>query len=408
MGAKRRTVRWAGRTTRAKGGTVHARTRASTITTDEWLQLNLGIAPGTRAPLTTFASAVRPVNAQDFQREIIDFDSEATEGTAFETFAAGSTGLSKFQDIPWPTGLAPKPVRTLSARSNGPLPRADVLVVTWTADEGHALSRVLTPGFDSKNDWKAYTHNFAKLKAQFRAGCPALEAGRLGAYWMTTIHGKKVLCFKSDSHLSQDGPKIPNFTVWQQLIGEVQPSLVVTTGTGGGIGAQWEVGDVIVSPIVRFDCTKKLAKQPFAQAHYQSSYRVPQGRFAQAESLFRANAAQLPNTNTRKTPAIAVSKTLAESIVTTDFFGFDDVNDTFGLQHLGDLSEMGDAVLGDVATGLGSKAPLWVSVRNVSDPQMNDPGKTEKEVGHDATTIYKAFGRWSSVCSAIVCWALIA
>ena len=33
------------------------------------------------------------------------------------------------------------------------LPTADVLVVTWTVDEGHALSRVLTPGKDSRNDY---------------------------------------------------------------------------------------------------------------------------------------------------------------------------------------------------------------------------------------------------------------
>ena len=49
----------------------------------------------------------------------------------------------------------------LSTRS--PLPRADVLVVTWTVDEGHALSRVLTPGKDSRNDYVSYTRNFAAI-----------------------------------------------------------------------------------------------------------------------------------------------------------------------------------------------------------------------------------------------------
>jgi uridine phosphorylase len=48
----------------------------------------------------------------------------------------------------------------------------------------------------------------------------------------------------------------------------VSPSLVVTTGTAGGIGQDFEVGDVIVSPIIRFDCTAKCKKEPFAQAHY--------------------------------------------------------------------------------------------------------------------------------------------
>ena len=43
-----------------------------------------------------------------------------------------------------------------------PLPRADVLVVTWTVDEGHALSRVLTPGKD-------FLERLPVLHAQLRA-----------------------------------------------------------------------------------------------------------------------------------------------------------------------------------------------------------------------------------------------
>ena len=115
-----------------------------------------------------------------------------------------------------------------------------------------------------------YTHNFAKIAKKMRKGCPALQAKRLGAYWTTTIGKKSVVVFKSDSHMSQDGPQLPNIDVWRQIIREVQPKLVITTGTAGGIGKQFEVGDVVVSPIVRFDCTAKFKKKPFAQAHYSS------------------------------------------------------------------------------------------------------------------------------------------
>ena len=289
-----------------------------TLKTSDWLQLNLGIRPGQAVPRDAIALGKRPSTSEDFQREIIDFDSEGSEGAAFFAFATGATGLSKFQDIPWPKGLAPRPATRMAGRATGALPHADVLVVTWTVDEGHALSRVLTPGFDSHNDWKPYAHNFSAISKKMRRGSPALEAGRLGAYWMTTIAGKKVLCFKSESHLSQDGPEMPNFDVWRQLIAEVQPKLVITTGTGGGIGKQWEVGDVIVSPIVRFDCTAKFKSKPFAHSDYRSPYKVRQTRFQQAVTLFRANAAQLPNTNRRKIPEISVSKSVRTSIVTTD------------------------------------------------------------------------------------------
>ena len=55
----------------------------------------------------------------------------------------------------------------------------------------------------------------------------------------------------------------------------------------------------------------------------------------------------------------------------------------------------------------GGKAPRWVAVRNVSDPQIKAEGTIRQQAAL-AAQIYKGFGRWSSVCSAIVCWALIA
>ena len=95
-------------------------------------------------------------------------------------------------------------------------------------------------------------------------------------------------------------------------------------------------------------------------------------------------------------------------MVTTDFFGFDTSDNHYELQGLGDVSEMGDAVLGMVAQALGDSAPPWLAIRNVSDPQIKADGMTSKQQAQMAATIYKAYGRWSSVCSAIVCWAAIA
>ena len=380
-----------------------------------WVQRNLGFDPiSTPPPAATFAvkaAAAKAPSNEDFQREIIDFDSESSHGMAFVAFTT-STGLSRFTDIPWPKALAPKTGPKPSGTSSRPLPRADVLVVTWTVDEGHALSRVLTPGKDSRNDYFSYTHNYNSISKKMRKGCPALEAKRLGTYWTTTIGKKKVVIFKSDSHLSQDTrqlPKgtgtLPNQDVWKQIITEVQPKLVITTGTAGGIGKQCEVGDVIVSPIVRFDCLKWLKSEPYHDANYKGS--KPNAKyFAKAKVLFKANAGQLPKDNTRP-PKIITTATPASSVLTTDFFGFDTSDNHYGLQGLGAVSEMGDAVLGFVAADLGQSAPRWVAVRNVSDPQIKAEG-TLREQAQIAAQIYKGFGRWSSVCSAIVCWALIA
>src|SRR5262249_32256664 len=221
-----------------------------------------------------------------------------------------------------------------------------------------------------------------------RRGAPALEAKCLGTYWTTGIGNKSVVVFKSNSHMSQDGPQLPNQDVWQQIIEETRPKLVLTTGTGGGIGKQFEVGDAICSSIVRFDCTAKFKKEPFAQAHY-SSKPANTKFFRTAQSLFKANSAQLPKDNTRAPKIIRVGPTaLKSSVVTTDFFGFDTSDNHYKLQGLGDLSEMGDAVLGLVAQKMGRSAPRWLAIRNVSDPQIKAEG-TLREQAKLAASIYK-------------------
>jgi hypothetical protein len=215
--------------------------------------------------------------------------------------------------------------------------------------------------------------------------------------------------------MSQDTKKaptgnqtLPNEDVWRQIIDDVQPKLVITTGTGGGIGTKCEVGDVVVSPIVRFDSKKWLRNEPFHAAHYDAP--EPKTKFfAEAQTLFKANAGQLPKDNMRP-PQILHTTGLSTSVVTTDFFGFDISDDHYQLQGLGFLSEMGDAILGLLMNRLkeeGKPTPRWIAVRNVSDPQVKAEG-TLTDQAHVAAQIYKGFGRWSTVCSAIVCWALIA
>lgn len=376
----------------------------------KWAIRNLGFDPVAKPPpVSAFAiarAAVAPSD-EDLQREIIEFDSEAPHGREFLAYTT-ATGLSRFTDIRWPRGLAPKTGPAPRGRANGPLPRADVLVVTWTVDEGHATSRVLTPGKDSRNDYRPYTHNYKSISKKMVGRAPALQAKRLGTWWTTRVGSKSVVVFKSDSHMSQDGPRLPNIDVWRQIIDEVRPRLVLTTGTAGGIGRQFEVGDVIVSPIVRFDCIRKFKRKPFHAAHY-ASVAAKKQYFAKARTLFKANADQLPRENPRL-PKIFTSapKALSESVVTTDFFGFDTSNDYYKLKGLGCASEMGDAILGLVCAELGERAPRYVAVRNVSDPQIKADGLTLRQQAQLAAHIYKAFGRWSTVCSAIACWALIA
>jgi hypothetical protein len=93
--------------------------------------------------------------------------------------------------------------------------------------------------------------------------------------------------------------------------------------------------------------------------------------------------------------------------MTTDFFGFDTSDNHYKLQGLGDISEMGGAVLGLVASRMGSKTPRWIAVRNVSDPQIKAEGTLEQQA-ELAAQIYKDSAAGVLFAAGLVSWALIA
>ena len=349
-------------------------------------------------------------NDTDLARHIIEFDPDVPSTHATWTLPqARAMTRATLAPIAWPSGLAPtpKPIST-APKPSAPLPTCDYLVVTWTVAEALALSDTLTPGYESKTGWYDYDHNYVSVFAPLiRKGAPASESKRLGSYFVTTIGGKKVVCFKSELHMSQDGPKLPIKLLWQQLLLETQAKLIITTGTAGGIGGGIELGDVVVAQSVRFDCQKSFKNASFHKASYDCS-TVSSQKFTVAQTLMAANAAKLPVA--KRNPAIFTRSTKNVTpidVVTTDFFAFDDTTNNYGLQGLGSAVEMGDAVLGLVIAGLGSGAPRWTAVRNASDPQI-DGTLPMPEQNKTAAQIYEKFGYWTTVCSAIATWAIIA
>jgi nucleoside phosphorylase len=350
-------------------------------------------------------------SAESWARHLIEFDAEEPSTYSPHTLPLAEMMRAPARSpIPWPKGKEPTPTPLRRAPSpNDALPECDYLVVTWTAEEAKCLADTLTPGFPSKTAWYDYTHNFeSEYVPIIRRGAPSVQdSHRLGSYFPTVIAGKRVLCFKSELHMSQDGPKLPIAKLWAQMISEVKPKLMITTGTSGGIGSAIELGDVVVAPSVRFDCTTKFKNAPFHNSAYSCS-KLKTTSFAAAQQLFKANLAHLPPAG--RAPEIftqPVAGVKETEIVTTDFFAFDDTSDTFGLSGLGLAVEMGDAVLGMVIAQTGAKAPKWAAVRNASDPQINSAGLTKKEAATKAAQIYERFGYWTTISSAITCWALV-
>ena len=373
-------------------------------------------------------------------RHIIEYGSTPADLELDRVVAAPRAGpaLAAALALPWPAGLAPQPQELPAVPSvDDPLPRADCLVMTWTVAEHEALADVLTPGVD-RNRWFRYRRGFdERYRPQIRGGAPAVAANRLGSYYSTRIGQKTVVCFKSELHLNQDGIRtgegtatLPVADLFRQAIAEVQPELVITTGTAGATYSHHQLGDVIVTRAARFRLSQEFRNELWNGDTYRCDFQIPTGQLDGAKQLLAVHAdrvqepmfgpptAQYPWDGPLITPPVDVPDIKLDGrdfaafhpILTTDSFEFG--TSTNRLQYIGCGVEMGDAVLGMVAEELGAGAPRWLVVRNASDPQINGQLQSSPRAlnmqAHWAVWYYETYGYWTSVNSAIAVWAMIA
>ncbi|MEO6571303.1 MAG: hypothetical protein ABIO83_07110 [Ilumatobacteraceae bacterium] len=374
----------------------------------------------------------------DLARRIYDFGLTADDlGPRLHGQAAGAKARAALT-IDWPTGLDPRPqALAFEPDVTDPLPRADVLVITWTAAELLALADVLTPGVNPRTRWYRYARHFEEYLPEIRGGAPARMAGRLGSYYPTRIGTKSVLCVKSELHLNQDGVKtgagtatLPVARFIEQMYDEVRPKLVITVGTAGGTLAQAELGDVMITRSVKFRCTQEFRNEPFNTVTYRSAATVRRKHLTTALRLMQAHAHELtepdfgPPTDFYEfgpnlpghvnTPSILIDGDDFPRdcpMLTTDFFEFG--TSTNGLDEVGCGVEMGDAVFGLIGERHGAAGPKWLVIRNASDPRINGnlpagPPSALNMQAHWAVWYYEAFGYWTSVNSAIATWSQIA
>ncbi len=300
--------------------------------------------------------------------------------------------------VPWPSGAAPTPAPlSKTPPETADLSRFkgyDAVVVTWTAAEASAMAALFTPGHPTA-EWYEYRHNVASYvplvtgaKAPFndRSADMARYYHSLGLYFPCTIRGQRVLLFKSGLHLDYDGPQVPVCRLMSKIAQAVEPRVFITTGTGGGIGANVKLGDVVVAGTVKFDCKAQFKSEPWATASYTPS-ALPAGALeAMTPALMGVNAARV--SGARATPQIFSSP--GDAVVTTDIFAFDNSSDYYGLQGLGRACDMGDAM---VAYALQSfKSMSWHSIRNASDPQIPNPNHDIEEANKEAALIYAKYG----------------
>jgi len=189
----------------------------------------------------------------------------------------------------------------------------------------------------------------------------------------------------------------------------VRPRIFITTGTGGGIGSDVKLGDVIIASQTRFDCTSQFASQPWHSQSYRTS-TLPPGTIGFIQpGLTMVNAKHIANA----TPIPGLSKPTiwnsGSAIVTTDKFAFDTSYDDFKLQGLGQVCDMGDAMVGRALANFPQV--LWYAIRNASDPQIPmtaDTPEDLKKADEEAGNIYQKYGGYSTAASVIATWAIIA
>jgi hypothetical protein len=311
--------------------------------------------------------------------------------------------------IPWPAEYHPQPVRGGKSSDAAPLTKHDVLIVTWTAGEARTLASLFGSDLD---DWSEYRHNVASFipkvtgkRAPFNDDSAEMKRyyHSLGIYASFMFGPFSVLALKSGLHMAYDGPDVPMVDLWKQLVAEVQPKIVITTGTGGGIGSDIGLGDVIVGAHTRFHLTGELKDKSYARTSYPCTAFGPalekrmKGLITAA--MLKVNGDKL---DPPRTPKLIFSKT---GIVSTDTFAFDDSTDYFKLQGLGQACDMGDATLGLAMSELGDAAPRWIAIRNASDPQIPNPDGNINEAKKTAEQIYSRSQCLTTAGSVIASWA---
>ena len=372
-------------------------------------------------------------------------DFENQPGAAIAMAAAAAPAAAARPTIAFPLTLVPKPVPINPAPGlDDALPHADVVIITWTVDEATALADVLTPGF-TRDHWYRYSRHFAQYLPKIRAGAPARGVQRLASYFPATLNGRKVLCMKSELHLNQDGvtkppagnphqASLPVKDLFHQILDETRAKLIITTGTAGAVFAKHNLGDVVITRGARFRLQQEFRDSPFNHKVFKSDWDIGTSQFAHAVELmgtFKSNIAEpeflpptvnfaplshLPKPVRKNIPDIKLDGRDMDPfhpILTTDYFEFG--TSLNHLDQVGAAVEMGDAVLGlavEERRAAGKSTPHWLVVRNCSDPQINgklrDTPARQSLQAMWAVYYYEGFGYWTSINSALACWAVVA
>jgi kumamolisin len=414
-----------------------------------------GAAPPTPAPVA--ASAHSAAAAPAAQHAV--FETGTFRGVAkSDAFAAAASQtepvIVNLGPVSWPAGLAPAPTQ-LGKYAPGQnitealQAQADALIVLFTEPETQALLDVLTQNnawtAARRKAWNGYGHNFAQFAPIANsAGDEALESGLFGYLNAMKIGNKTVVLFKSELHPKQNGSALPFVGVMQQLIQELQPKLVIGTGTAGAIGSHIQCGDVAITDRARFHCEVKYPPK-YADIDTMSANHTELTNTATFDPKWvqyaAANFTKLSLSGLSQcysklqklsgysfvhknqgAPSIYVTNVNPApgpqpmDIVSADYLTVDDKSDAEGLQSSGIMNDTDDAFLFYAISKMTGTQPKWLSVRNASEPQIvvppfapgTSPSAVVNKLKGVAGSVYGIYQYCTTLNSAFACWGVVA
>ena len=314
-----------------------------------------------------------------------------------------------------------------------PLPKADVVILTWTDAEWAALDHVFCDSdvamsynaiADTKSwngSWLFYARDFSSVAGELTGKSPSKANQAWGRFRIVTINAKKVLLFKSDMHISTDSVKIPLINLVSQIIADAKPSLILTIGTAGGTRNQDDLGTVSITNAAHFLLDGEYKTKTFNNKTYSSSWKTTAAKLAVVDKLLMETPVVtahlqelLAKMNTKEKSNLTLAQVenkeikpgaippklniLATPVLTTNGYG---VGNTGGNYKDYAAVEMDDAVVAMQASVAGT---VFGVLRNISDPVQN-AALAEKIQQSWAGSIYNAYGFYSSFNGALAAWA---
>ncbi|XOV67575.1 MAG: hypothetical protein ACFHU9_00100 [Fluviicola sp.] len=323
----------------------------------------------------------------------------------------------------------------------------DMIIMTWTSAEWAAFAQVMTGRTDEmpyngyseegpywKDDWVSY-YNYWDDNV-LSAGSPSITNRAWGSCCVVKFpqNGKYALLFKSDMHISTDGPTIPLRNMVQELLDAFDPNLVLTIGTAGGTNTSDNLGSANITNgghcqlsgefsalnfwfnnrTFQSDWTPKTTYLTKAQNELSKLVPVTQEWI---NAIYESKKSELIDNCTGKPYPLSELQNVnigpdnitvklndisnQKMVLTTNSYV---VATTDGSYDKYAAMEMDDAVIGMVCNA--NKVNFGV-VRNISDPVQNK-GLNQTAAGNWGSAIYSAFGFYTSYNGALAAWAIAA